>query len=127
IFVIQLLFTSTLTFSFVNDRIIPICIFRSVELFHGVFMKKYLMLDIDGVLNSSRTVIVYEGYGHGWEPFSPKFDPVAVGLLRKLVEDTDAVIIISSSWRITTTYEQFYTIFDQYGWDTRDIIKGQTP
>lgn len=56
-------------------------------------MNKYIFLDIDGPLNTGRNdYLDPERYGH-------HFDNEAVGNLRKIVEATDASIVISSSWR----------------------------
>lgn len=60
---------------------------------------KIVFLDIDGVLNSRRTALAFKGYPHKFEPGLPGFDPVAVGLVRKLVEHTQAQVVLSSSWR----------------------------
>ena len=57
-------------------------------------MRKVLFLDIDGVLNTK-----------WWEHKKPKdqfgsaFDPMACANLAKIVKETGAVIVISSSWK----------------------------
>lgn len=62
---------------------------------------KVLFLDIDGVLNSERSAWALGGFPHDFsEPDMRKFDHVAIGLVRKLCEETDASIVLSSSWRI---------------------------
>ncbi|MDR6389209.1 HAD domain-containing protein [Paraburkholderia phenoliruptrix] len=62
---------------------------------------KVLFLDIDGVLNSRRTVTATGTFPHGFEDKQkPHFDWVAVGMIRKLCEVTGASIVLSSSWRI---------------------------
>lgn len=53
---------------------------------------KVIFLDIDGVLNSVESAMVYKSY--------QRLNPVCVGLLERLVENTGAKIVISSSWRI---------------------------
>ena len=59
-----------------------------------------IFLDIDGVLNSQRSCAALGGFPY---PLSPQnwhlFDPVAVGLLRRVVQKTGAVCVLSSSWR----------------------------
>lgn len=66
-----------------------------------------IFLDIDGVLNSERSCLAFDGYP--WSPiFSDdpeecdwhKFDDVAIGLLRRVVAKTGAVCVLSSSWRV---------------------------
>lgn len=64
---------------------------------------KILFLDIDGVLNSVRSAVAYNGYPlvlnkeeiRGEE----KFDEVALNLIRKLCDETGCVIVLSSTWR----------------------------
>lgn len=64
---------------------------------------KVIFLDIDGVLNSSRSCAVYGGYpfpGRREERDWEKFDGVAVGMLRRIVKKTGASCVLSSSWRL---------------------------
>jgi hypothetical protein len=74
---------------------------------------KVLFLDIDGVINSHRTLTVAAGpsefggkpRGNGFpHDFSAsdmsKFDHVAIGLIRQVCIETDASIVLSSAWRI---------------------------
>jgi len=68
---------------------------------------KILFLDIDGVLNSTRTAVAFNGYGHDTSPKGlSKFDMVAVGLIRTLCKETDTKIVLSSSWRIGRSLDQ---------------------
>lgn len=53
---------------------------------------KILFLDFDGVLNSIASCIALGGYD--------RFSPVCVGLVERLVQLSNAKIVISSSWRI---------------------------
>lgn len=61
-------------------------------------MRKIIFLDIDGVLNTERwhcqtaSNELQDRYGY-------KFDPVAVTNLSKIIEETGADIVISSSWK----------------------------
>lgn len=64
-------------------------------------MMKILFLDIDGVLNSHRTAIAFNGH-FPWsvdEEDLKLFDAVAVNLIRKLCHRTQANVVLSSSWR----------------------------
>jgi hypothetical protein len=98
-------------------------------------MNKYLFLDIDGVLNSERSVAAYGRLTHagrvkqdmvtGKTP-EPMWDEMAVGLLRTAQEMIGFKIVISSTWRRTFSLQDFHAIFDLYGWDTRGIIVGKT-
>lgn len=60
--------------------------------------KKVIFLDFDGVLNTERWHSqasrneLKDEYGY-------RFDPVAVDNLRKIVDETGAAIVISSSWK----------------------------
>ena len=63
-------------------------------------MKKILFLDIDGVLNTERQhdrcvnegIAPVDGFGYA-------FDPIAVANLKRIVKQTGAYIVISSSWK----------------------------
>ncbi len=62
---------------------------------------KIVFLDIDGVLNSVRTAFATGGYPHHFSPSDLcKFDPIAVGLMRKLCQLAPCEIVISSTWRL---------------------------
>lgn len=96
---------------------------------------RYLFLDVDGVLNSERTVAAYGKLTHagrvkqdmltGNTP-EPMWDEVAIKLLRAAQELIGFKIVISSTWRKTFSLQDFHTIFDLYGWDTRGIVVGKT-
>jgi hypothetical protein len=62
---------------------------------------KVLFFDIDGVVNSDRSSMALGGYPHDFsEADMPKFDHVALGLIRRLCRVTETVIVLSSTWRI---------------------------
>ena len=63
-------------------------------------MKKVIFLDIDGVLNSSRTL---------YEDIS--LEDYLISNLKELVDKTGAKIILSSSWRLST--EAVATLMDR--------------
>lgn len=91
-----------------------------------------ILLDIDGVLNSARTLV---GLGASYpplEPFNaaalprgdaehpqhPAFDPVAVALLRRLCDESGASLYVHSSWanRRTAAYlRDLFRVF--YNWE----------
>lgn len=61
---------------------------------------KVIFLDFDGVLNSEKYFYYLKEHGKQTEDvFGSLFDPEAVSALRKIVEATGAMIVISSSWR----------------------------
>ena len=57
---------------------------------------KILFLDIDGVLNSK----IFYKYIYKREDTSSRFDPYCVILVKKLVEEFDLKIVITSTWRV---------------------------
>ena len=59
---------------------------------------KILFLDIDGVLNSSRTAQAFKVFPHDFKDLE-KFDKVAIALIKLLCEETESKIVLSSSWR----------------------------
>lgn len=61
---------------------------------------RVLFLDLDGVLNSSKTCLVFGGYPRPGHPTTwQQFDPVAVALMRLFCDVAGAVIVLSSTWR----------------------------
>lgn len=63
-------------------------------------MNKIIFLDIDGVLNSARSVIAFGGFPHNPDGYERgMFDEVAVQLIKGIAEQAEANIILSSSWR----------------------------
>lgn len=66
---------------------------------------KIIFLDIDGVLNSNDSVIYFcEKLGLPNPPrdeYGELFCPFASNLLNKLIKETDAKIVISSTWRLS--------------------------
>lgn len=92
-----------------------------------------IFLDIDGVLNSERSMVAasgmkpQEGYCSYTERHYQQLDPVAVNLLKLLVKEANAEIIISSSWRkLYRNIEFFINLFSQFGWKYAPVI-GMTP
>ena len=64
-------------------------------------MKKYIFLDFDGVLNTElyHSELVSSGRKCS-DQYGPLFDPVAVGNLKRIVDETEAEIVIISSWKL---------------------------
>lgn len=87
-----------------------------------------IFLDIDGVLNSVDSAIAY----HNWLPrgsrqqMEDRLDPVSIGLLKQLCDQTEAKIVISSTWRRGRTTKDFIKIFAAYGWHDAPVIN-RTP
>lgn len=94
-----------------------------------------IFLDVDGVLNSHETASeyhrVYEKNGFGGffndDKDEPTYEnvlwgPDLVERLRTIVERTGAVIVISSTWRITHRVHTFPKMFAVYGWDGAPVV-----
>ena len=68
---------------------------------------KVLFLDIDGVLNSTRSCIANKGYPHNFTPASlVMFDEIAVKLVRGMCRAGGIGVVVSSAWRIGRTHEE---------------------
>lgn len=84
---------------------------------------KLSFLDIDGVLNSSRSVAALGQAPKDYDPttWEPYFDPIAVKLYRRFVRETGAKTVLSTSWRHIDGMESQLADFLQV-----DIV-GSTP
>lgn len=100
---------------------------------------KALFLDIDGVLDSKETCHFYHeitgGNGYGGlfrsPPIIPTYNNVLWGQslvdnLKKIIDDTHAKIVISSTWRFGHSISSFIDMFKIYGWENAPVI-GSTP
>lgn len=80
------------------------------------FPKKIIFLDIDGVLNSRQWYMCENGkIGKG------NIDPENVRVLKELVEETGAEIVLASSWR---SYADIFERFHEFtgGLDLRFVL-----
>ncbi|NJO64813.1 MAG: hypothetical protein HC836_43785 [Richelia sp. RM2_1_2] len=85
-------------------------------------MKKYLFLDIDGVLVNRRVLKENE-----WFPDeSHVFCEECVTHLNKIIEHTGCSVVISSSWRKNLTVEQLREIFKLRGFKFSENIIDKT-
>lgn len=63
---------------------------------------KVLFLDMDGVLNSTRSCIANRGYPFDFSPeHMAMFDNIAVSMIRGLCAAGGVSIVVSSAWRTT--------------------------
>lgn len=69
-------------------------------------MLKILFLDIDGVLNSTRSLLTHGRLPQNFDDMS-LFDPCAIGLLKRLCAEVDCKVVISSTWRLHFSVEEF--------------------
>jgi len=77
-------------------------------------MDKFLFLDMDGVVNSVEYSVGHRPSSDGY--MHDEADPVKLGLIRFICEQTDAKIVISSTWRIGRSVDWFLGYFERYGW-----------
>jgi hypothetical protein len=70
---------------------------------------KVLFLDIDGVLNSRSWA---DRYGDGW---ARRLDPEALGQLRRILDATGAVIVVSSAWRVGRSHIELREVLHDAG------------
>lgn len=90
---------------------------------------KVIFLDIDGVLNSNDWYVYRRDHVemdsiNAQYPFY-EFDPRAVERLNRLVEATDAKIVVSSTWRHGRTIDELKQLFEWVKIDAEII--GVTP
>ena len=63
-------------------------------------MNKILFLDFDGVLNTEHYQGLLQYQGKPWQDeYGAFFDPKAVKQLKRIIDATDADIVIESSWK----------------------------
>lgn len=72
---------------------------------------RVLFLDIDGVLNSTRTSVAHGGYPHELT-HTEAFDWVAIKLLQRLCDSSGIQVVLSSAWRLTHDYKDVAKAFD---------------
>ena len=63
-------------------------------------MNKILFLDFDGVLNTEHYQDLLQYQGKPWQDeYGAFFDPKAVKQLKRIIDATDADIVVESSWK----------------------------
>lgn len=72
---------------------------------------KVLFLDIDGVLNSTKTCVATGGYPMELHHRSG-FDWMAIKLLQRLCDSSGLQIVLSSAWRLHHHYDEVAGAFD---------------
>lgn len=83
---------------------------------------KIIFLDIDGVLNSTRSCVANGGFGRIFDHDSWKeLDPVAVKLIAHVAKETGAEVVLSSSWRILANKEDIIAFQDFLGVSIIDV------
>ena len=74
---------------------------------------KVLFLDIDGVLNSDIDFFELRKFGHPINQIkgSQVINRGHLALLQQIIEDTDAKIVLSSTWRLHYTLDDMHEMF----------------
>lgn len=89
-----------------------------------------LFFDIDGVLNSEQSAVMWNRNGRvggGLRPGKHDFCPIAASNLLSLLEYLpDLRLVISSTWRNNRTVEELDQMFQEIGLPPRTVI-GKTP
>lgn len=98
---------------------------RSVACPQGLVSNvRVVFLDVDDVLNNEKSG--YGGFVAGDQPEyyheQIKWDQDCVDQLRMLVADTNAVIVVSSTWREDYTLEDFVKFFEIYSWRKAPVV-----
>ena len=95
-------------------------------------MRNIIFLDIDGVLNSERSlfatgkfIIPYTIKNMVYDICDFGLDHIAVGMLKKICDECQCKIVISSSWGDCLSVDHFIHIFKQYDFDVSTILLGK--
>lgn len=86
---------------------------------------KVIFLDFDGVLNSKkwfieRAPLMERG---GLEYPKSEFDPEAIDLLNYIIQQTGALVVVSSTWRLSKTTDQLQELLNSVGFNGRVVDK----
>lgn len=74
---------------------------------------KVIFLDIDGVLNSTKSILALGGAPHGILEEQKKYiDMIALGLLQRICMHENIKCVLSSTWRILNTYQEVGEFFN---------------
>lgn len=84
-----------------------------------------IFLDVDGVLNSSRTRVAFNGVGNAGDTKNwHKVDDVTVRMIRTVSRKANAPIVLSSVWRKLVDIQQFSAYYDLNVIDRTKAING---
>lgn len=89
-------------------------------------MKKYLFLDIDGVMNNAEWAEKRHNEG-STRHMLEEFDREAVVRLQRIVDATGCEIVVSSTWRILHTVSKIRKMLVQHGLSMDVKFLGATP
>jgi hypothetical protein len=91
---------------------------------------KVLFLDIDGVLNSNIDFFELRKFGHPINQVkgSQVINRGHLALLQQIIEDTDAKIVLSTTWRRFYTLDEIYEMFTARDFSLgREVLHDITP
>ena len=81
-------------------------------------MKKIIFLDVDGVMNNQLWFIKTKGN----RP-DDDIDPENMKHLNNIIKETDAEVVVTSTWRLNRTTEELQALFDRNGFKGKIIGK----
>ncbi|GAB2471666.1 hypothetical protein GCM10027082_23930 [Comamonas humi] len=84
---------------------------------------RVLFLDIDGVLNSTRTCVATGGYPQRLEDRAG-FDWIAIKLLQRLCDSSGIQVVLSSAWRTFNDFKTVAKAFDLPIIDATPVLTG---
>lgn len=83
-------------------------------------MKKFIFLDCDGVMNNERDIVDRTKDGRDHEIYT--LETRCIKLLRELVENTGAKVVLTTTWRKLRTLEELKILFHNKGFNMKHII-----
>ncbi len=89
---------------------------------------KAVILDFDGVLNSHIDFFEMRKFGHPINEGSKVLNRGLLALLQEIIEQTDAKIVLSTTWRLQFSVDDIYEMFIAHDFSLpRDVFYGVTP
>lgn len=88
---------------------------------------KVIFLDVDGVLNSSLDFFELHYIGHHVNKGTKVLNRAALGLLKWIIDETGAKIVLSSTWRQNVSLDEFHKLIMKHEvYIPRDVFVGRT-
>jgi hypothetical protein len=77
---------------------------------------KIIFLDFDGVMDTSYYDHILSKEGKpGNDEYGAIFDPYCIRNLKRIIEETEADIVVSSSWKYMMSYQDFLNMWKDRG------------
>jgi hypothetical protein len=83
-------------------------------------MLKLIFLDVDGVFVTGDYII--ERYNITGKPSGHVFDPKSIERFNRVIRETDAKVVVSSTWRMGRTIDELQTLFDSKGFVGIEVV-----